>query len=254
MGICKLGFKQMGSLIVAAVISVFLVISMNVIFSAIFTEEIGYTAYVYENKESTEAFTEYQYRYSDTDGDGKDDGVDEKRKEYEANGNVVVVQMERSSLAGKGYATFLTVTQLFCLVMVFAFAGDRVYKQGLKDAVLIRNGSIKKDTLKGLKVGFIGNIPFFLLAILMVVFACGVLPRFKIVWYAFINGYFYPLIMSISGARPMPGADYIVSNISIIRFVFLFAIQLLIPIISCVAYILGLKEINLGEKIVLKKR
>ena len=252
MSICKLGFKQMGSMIIAAVISVFLVISMNVIFSAIFTDEIGYTAYVYENKESTEAFTQYEYRYSDTDGDGKDDSVDEKRKEYEAKGNIVVVQMERSSLEGSGYATFLTVTQLFCLVMVFAFAGDRVYKQGQKDAVLIRIDNAKKDVLKGLKVGFIGNIPFFLLATLMVVLACGVAPGFKTVWYAFINGHFYPLIMSIGGVNP--GVEHAVSDISVIRFVFLFAIQLIIPLISCIAYILGLKEINLGEKIVLKKR
>ena len=248
MGIFKLGAKQMGSLIVAAIIGVFLTFSMNVIFSAIFTEEIGYTAYVYEDKNATEAFTQYEYRYTDSDGDGKDDGVDEKRKEYEAKGNVVVVQMQRSTLEGKGKAVFLTVTQIFCLVMVFAFAGDRVYKQGLKDANLARIGSIKYDRLKGLKVGLIGNIPFFLLAILMIVLRLGVAPGFITVWYAFLNGHFYPIVIAIvRGART-------VAELSVTQFLLVFAVQLIVPAISCVAYILGLKEINLGEKIILKKR
>ena len=248
MSICKLGFKQMGSLIVAAVIGVFLTFSMNVIFSAIFTEEIGYTAYVYEDKNATEAMTQYEYRYTDNDGDGKDDSVDEIRKEYEAKGNVVVVQMQRSTLEGKGKVVFLTVTQIFSAIMVFAFAGDRVYKQGLKDANLARIGSIKYDRLKGLKVGLIGNIPFFLLAILMVVLRFGMAPGFITVWYAFLNGHFYPIIISIvRGART-------VAELSTMQYVLIFAVQLIVPAISCVAYILGLKEINLGEKILLKKR
>lgn len=249
MSICKLGLRQIGSLIVAAIIGIFLTFSMNVIFSAIFTEEIGYTAYVYENKESTESMAQYDYFYTDNDGDGKDDGTDTKRKEYEAKGNIVVVQMQRSSLEGSGKTVFLIVTQIFSMVMVLAFAGDRVYKQGLKDAPLIRTGNMKKDTLKGLKVGLIGNIPFVLLAILMVVLALGVAPEFKNFWYAiFFNGHLYSIMVAIINGKEN------VCDLSVMQFVAIFAVQLIVPAISCVAYILGLKEINLGEKIVLKKR
>ena len=50
--IFKNGIKLCGSLIVAAIISVFLCFSINVICSALFTAEIGYNAYVYKDKEA----------------------------------------------------------------------------------------------------------------------------------------------------------------------------------------------------------
>ena len=247
MNIFKNGFKMMGSLVIAAIISIFLIFSMNVICSALFTKEIGYAAYVYENETSTEAMTQYEYFYTDDNGDGKDDGTDDKIKEYEDRGYIVNTQKLRSALEGKGKAVFLVLTQIFSLTMVVAFASGVSYKQGFKDSNLVKIGHTKHDLLKGVKIGLIGNIPFFALAVLMVVLALGTAPGFKTIWYAFLSGHFYSFIVWTVGSAQT------VADLSVAQYVLIFAMQFIIPVISAVAYILGFKEINLAEKIVYKK-
>lgn len=247
MNIFKNGFKQMGSLVIAAIIGVFLTVSMNVICSAVFTRNIGYNAYVYETQSSTEPVAQYEYFYVDNNGDGKDDGTDVQRKEYEEKGYIVEIQKIRSSLTGKSKTIFLMVTQIFSLIMVVAFSSDLCYKQGFKDANLVRTGHRAEDRFKGIKIGLISNLPFIILAVAMVILSLGILPEFKTVWYAFLNGYFYPLIVCIAGKSA------VISDLTVVQFVLIFALQLVVPIISGTAYILGYKEINLAEKIVYKK-
>lgn len=247
MNVLKKGLKLSGSLIVAAIISVFLCISINVITSAIFTYEIGYKAYVYETSESTEPIAEYEYLYNDTDGDGKDDGTDIKKNEYEEKDYVVTLVKQRSTLSGSGKAVFLIVTQLLSMMMVIAFASNDPYKQGFKDSNLVKIGHEKRDVLKGLKIGLIGNIPFFAITILMIVLSAGTAPAFRTVWYAFLNGHFYSFIIGITQGVLTVG------EIAAGQYVALVLLQFIVPIISCIAYILGLKEINISEKLVYKK-
>lgn len=243
MGIFKNGLKLSGSLIMAAIISVFLCVSMNVICSALFTVETGYKAYVYKNPDSTETIAEYEYVYTDEDGDGKDDGTDLKMEEYEDKGYVVSTVKQRSSLSGMGKVVFLTLTQVFCIVMVIAFAATLPYKQGFKDANLVKIEHIKNDSLKGLKIGLIGNIPFLVLALLMIVLSIKA-PDFRTVWYAFLSGHFYSFIMWIAdGAQTL-------KELGIMQHILLVLLQFIVPVISCIAYILGIKEINLAEKLV----
>ncbi len=242
----KSGLKLSGSLIVAAIISVFLCVSMNVICSAIFTVETGYKAYVYENEESTETIAEYEYTYTDNNGDGKDDGTDMKLKEYEYKGYIVNTVKQRSALTGVGKTVFLVVTQAFCIVMIIAFAATLPYKQGFKDANLIKTGHIKNDILKGFKIGLIGNLPFLVIAILMIVCSTQV-PNFRTVWYAFLSGHMYSFIMWItSGAQTL-------KELTLTQHILLVLLQLMVPVISGIAYILGKKEINIAEKLVYKK-
>lgn len=243
----KEGLKMCGSIIMAAVISFFLCISMNIICSAIFTSEIGYTAYVYETETSTEAIAEYEYLYTDNDGDGKDDGADTKKKEYEAEGYTVTTVKQRSTLEGVGKIIFLTTTQILSLIMVIAFASSSVYKQGFKDSNLVKIGHIKRDMLKGFKIGLIGSIPFFALFVLAVVMAFGLAPAFRTVWYAFLNSHYYSFIIWIVG-----GAETL-SELGLLQYILLFLLQFIAPVISGVSYILGFKEINLADKIVYKR-
>ncbi|MBQ2934511.1 MAG: hypothetical protein IJE02_07860 [Clostridia bacterium] len=247
MGIFKHGTKLIGSMIIAAVISFFLCISMNIICSAVFTHEIGYTAHVYETKESTEAIAEYEYFYTDNNGDGKDDSIDVQKKEYEDKGYFVSVSKQRSSLSGGGKAVFLITTQLLSIMMVIAFASGGAYKQGFKDSNLVRIGHVKKDMLKGFKIGLIGNIPFFVMFILAIVMALGVAPKFPTVWYAFLNSHFYGVIMALSGSRAA------LSQLNVLHFIAFALLQFVVPVVSGVAYVLGIKEINLAEKIMYKK-
>lgn len=247
MNILKNGFKLCGSLIIASIISVFLCFSMNVIISAMFTSEIGYKAFVYETPESTEPIAQYEYFYTDKNGDGKDDGTDTKMQEYEDKDYIVTTVKQRSTLTGTGKAIFLISTQILSMIMVVAFASNSPYREGFKDSNLVKIGHIKRDMLKGLKIGLIGNIPFFVVTILMIVLAAGTAPAFRTVWYAFLSGHFYSLIMWITDGVLTVG------EIGTTQYILLALIQFIVPVISCIAYILGFKEINLAEKLVYKK-
>lgn len=245
--IFKNGIKLSGSLIMAAIISVFLCFSINVICSALFTTEIGYNAYVYKDEKATEPMEQYEYFYVDNDCDGKDDNTDTKMKEYKDEGYIVETQKLRSTLTGTGKATFLCLTQIFSMIMVVAFASSATYKQGFKDANLVKIGNIKKDMLKGFKIGLVGNMPFLLLTALIIAMALSLAPKFQTIWYAFLSGHFYSFIVWISGGALTLG------ELSATQLALFAAIQFIAPIISCVAYILGFKEINLAEKLVYKK-
>ena len=152
----------------------------------------------------------------------------------------------RSVLEGAGKTVFLSIAQALNMIIVISFASNSVYKQGFKDANLVRTGHLKVDNLKGFKIGLIANVPFFVLFAIVVVLSISV-PSFRTVWYAFLNSHFYSFVLWISG-----DAD-IISKLSILQFVLLFALQLIVPIISGVSYILGFKEINFTDKLVYKK-
>ncbi len=248
MNVFKIGAKLSGGIIMAAVLSLFLCISIGVICVAAFTDYIGYDAYVY-TEESDDPIDQYRYLYNDTDGDGKDNGTDTKKAEYEKQGYIVTTHKVRSVLTGSGRTVFLSITQALNMIIIISFASSSVYKQGFKDANLVRTGHQKVDNLKGFKTGFIANIPFFVLFVLLIILAAGIAPKFLMTWYGYLNSHLYSLIFWISGCSN----TVTVSELSILQFVLLFAIQLIVPVISGVAYILGLKEINFSDKIVYQK-
>ena len=247
MKIFKHGMKMCSSIIVAAAISFFLCLSMNIICSSIFTSDIGYKAFVYENETDSEAIAEYEYFYTDTDGDGKDDGVDTKKKEYEDKGYAVTTVKQRSTLSGTGKAIFLISSQVLSFVMVIAFASSSVYKQGFKDSNLVKTGHLKKDNFRGFKIGLIANTPFFILFVLALVMAQWLAPGFRTVWYAFLNSHYYSAIMLITAGKET------LSQWGIWQYVLIALLQFIVLVVSGVSYVLGFKEINLAEKLVYKK-
>ncbi len=247
MSIFKSGAKLSVNIVVAAIVSFFLCISIDVIFTGLFTDYIGYNAYVYTEDGDT-PIAEYQYLYDDTDGDGVDNGTDLKKQEYEQQGYVVSVYKVRSTLDGAAKTAYLTVSQVISFIMLLSFASSGLYKRGFKDANLCRTGNLKADYLKGFKTGLIANIPFFALFVLIVVFAFGILPDFKTAWYALLNGHFYSLVLWIADSTDT------VSKLNVLQFVLLLALQFTVPIISGVAYILGFKEISFADKLLYKKR
>lgn len=248
MKILKNGLKLGGNIIIAAIISFFLCVSINIICSAVFTRETGYTAYVYSDKECENLVDQYDFLYVDQNGDGKNDADDTKKDEYEDMGYTVNAVRFRSSLEGGGKAIFLIVTQILSLIMVVAFASNSVYKLGCGDGNLVKTGHLKKDLLKGFKIGLIGNIPFFALYVLTIVMACGLAPKFYTVWYAFLNSHYYSLIMcTVKNATNL-------SQLNVLQFIILFFIQFIVPLVSAVAYVLGFKDINIFEKIVYKRK
>ena len=243
----KRGLKLCVNMIIAAIISFFLCFSMLNIFQALFTVETGYTAYVYETSSSTEPCDTYNYQYVDKDGDGKYDGIDEKEIEYREKGFIVEKIKERTHLTGLGKVIFRISTQILSFIMVISFAASDTYKQGLKESNLIRLGKKKYDVTKGFKIGLIGNVPFFLIFIVAIVMTLGIAPKVTTLLYATVNSHYYSTILWITGSKVL------LSEVSIWRWILLLLLQFIAPVISGIAYILGVKEINLMDKIMYKK-
>lgn len=250
MGNFKIGAKLSGSLVIAVIISFFICMSINAVCQILFTKNEGYTAYVYTD-ESDDPVDQWEYTFTDPDGDGIDNGVDEKKAYYDKLELYQVKTYNRqSNLSGSGMAVYLVVSQILCGILVISFASSSTYKRGFKDSNLVRIGHIKLDKLKGFKIGLIANIPFFALFILLIVCKLGLAPDLRLTLYSYLNSFIQPIIYLIGGC-----SDKItISELNAVQYVLLFLVQFIVPTVCGIAYMIGFKEINLSEKIMYQKK
>ena len=236
-------FKNGASLflktIVINIMCFFIVISFNVLATAAFTKNIGYTAYGTSSTQSeqTELYTYYY-----------DDGDDTQKAEYEEEGYTVSTSPIRSEISSAGTAVFLTVSQIFCILILIAFIYPNIWHLGTNDSNLVRFKHKPEDKFKGVKIGAIAVIPSYLFLIFIVIAKFGAMPKFPMVLYKFLNASFYSLIdVVLSGTVT-------VGELSVWRLVILFIFPLTVPAVAGVAYLLGYKNFSIGEKLVYKKK
>ena len=236
--ILKSGVGLFGKLIIVNIMCFFLVVSISVLCSAAFTENVGYIAYGV--KEGSEESVElYTYNYAD--------GEDTKKAEYEAQGYTITESTVKSPLSKTGNAVFLTVTQLFSLCLLIAFVYPNFWNMGTRDSNLVHFKHKKEDKLKGLKAGSVAIVPSVLLLLFLSITKSGLSANFPVVLYKFLNSSVYSFIQMASFDASSFGD---LNFGSIIIFFLLIAI---VPVTSFVAYLLGYKNISLGEKFIYKK-
>lgn len=222
--------------IIVTLMCVFLCMSMSVLATALFTENIGYEAQVY--KEGSEK-PEFTYTHYDADGE------DTKKAEYEEQGYIVSTQSIRSTLSGSGNVTFLVVTQLFNTLLTISFVYPNLWQLGAKDSNLVRFKHKVEDKFKGLKIGLLGSVPAFLMWIAFVVCKYAV-PHLPSALYRFLNSSSYSFIYAIC-------KDSTVGELSVLKLILLLLPLMIIPLTAFGAYLLGYKDISLGERFIYKK-
>ena len=232
----KVGSKILLKLLVVVVLDFFLCISISVLCIGGFTETIGYDAYGYINEGDQ---SEYLYTYHNADGE------DTKKAEYEAKGYTVVTNSIRSELSGKGQAIYLTVTQIFCLLILIVFVYSPVYELGFKESNLVRFKHAEQDLLRGLKIGVIAD-GFFILTYIGLVISKFLSPEMPTSIYKLLNSYAYSIIEVISGNAK-------VGELSVGKLVLLGLPLIIVPAVATAGYILGYKGISLSEKLIYKK-
>ena len=99
-----------------------------------------------------------------------------------------------------------------------------------------------------MKIGAIAVIPSYLFLIFIVIAKFGVMPKFPMVLYKFLNASFYSLIDVILSGTVTAG------ELSVWRLAILFILPLTVPAVAGVAYLLGYKNFSIGEKLVYKKK
>ena len=237
--ILKSGGKLFLKTVVITIMCFFIVISFSVLTTAAFTKNIGYKAY--GTSSDTSSQTElYTYYY--------EDGEDTYKSAYEEQGYTVSTASIRSQISKTGNTVFLTVSQIFCLLILISFIYPELWHNGTNDSNLVRFKHKKEDKLKGLKIGLVTVIPHYLFLIFLVIAKLGALPSFPMVLYKFLNSSFYSFIEIIVGGAVT------VADLAVWRLLLLFILPLIIPAAAGAAYILGYNNFSIGEKLVYKKK
>lgn len=237
--ILKTGLKLWGKTIVICIMCFFVVISMNTISTAFFSENIGYTAYgtTSSNSEYEELYTHYSK-----------DGEDKLLKEYEDKGYTVTQSQIRSEFSTGGKIFFYGLTQVMCLILLITFIHATVWEMGIKDNNMVRIGHKKEDKLKGVKIGLISIIPFVIFWIVLVILKNGAWKGMPLSIINLTSSQFYSFIQFIIGNSKNLG------DLSVLKLLGILGLQLIIPLISGISYYLGYKDISIGEKLMYKKK
>ena len=119
---------------------------------------------------------------------------------------------------------------------------------GTNDSNLVRFKHKNEDKFKGLKIGAVAAVPNYLLLIFLVIAKLGAFPNFPMALYKFLNSSVYSFIEIILGRA------ITVSELAVWRLALLFILPLLIPVIAGISYILGYKNISVGEKLIYKNK
>ncbi len=234
----KFASKIFLRIIAVSVICFFVAISFMVLCTGFGTEKIGYT--VYGATEGDDELKElYTYYYAD--------GVDEKEAEFANQGYAMQKLTLRSELSGGVKAFFLVATQIAGLFILIGFIYHYLWELGAKDCNLIKFGHIKGDNLRGFKIGLIASVPNILFFAAIIIFKNGLFSGFNMPFYKFIVSYFYSFVeLILNGATRA-------AELSVMQIVALALMLLIIPVIAEIAYLLGLKGISVGDKLIYKK-
>ena len=233
--IIKSSLSLLGRTIVIDIMCFFLIISLSVLITAAFSENIGYTA-LGTTSESQESVELYRHYYAD--------GDDTKRAEYEEDGYAITESKIRSKVSKTGNAVFLVVSAILCTLLLVSFIYPKFCQMGTKDSNLVHFRHKEEDKLKGLKCGLLAMIPGF---IILIVFAF-ILPETKTAFYKFLNCGVYTFVELIVGSDQTTTFK----DISLLQFLGLVILKAIVPIIAYAAYLLGYKNISLGEKFIYK--
>lgn len=236
--IFKSGVSLFGKIIVVNIMCFFLVVSLTVLSTAVFTKNIGYVAYgtLEGSEESVKLYEHYTA-----------DGDDNKRAEYEEKGYDITESSIRSQISDTGNTVFLTVTQILCLLLLIAFIYPNFWQMGTKDSNLVHFKHKKEDKFKGLKAGLIAIIPAAALLLFLAVTMNNISANFPTVLYKFMNSSVYTFIQLATGNTATFG------ELSVVAIIVFFLLLLIVPLVAWIAYLLGYKNISLGEKFIYKK-
>ena len=226
--IFKISSKLFLKLLLVNIMGFFIVLSFNIIFTGIFTENIGYKAYgvTEENPQSVEL---YEYYYSD--------GDDVKFAEYEQQGYKITKANIRSLLLGGHRIAFLLVSQAINLVILVTIIYGNVWQMANNDSNMVRYKHKEEDKFKGLKIGALAVSPYVLLLLILS------FTKFNVGLYKVINSAFYGFIDLIcSDALTF-------DNLSIFKILLMFLILLVVPAVTQGVYLLGYKDISIGDKL-----
>lgn len=230
--------KLWGKIMISTIMAFFVILSTTLIFTTLFTENLGYSIYSVD-KDGKRQEKLYTYYYAD----GEDNQIEQLKKDE------VEFQTEyiRSDLGLGGSIVYAVISQIICLAVLVAFVYSQLSKLGKADNTNVNYKGYAEDKLKGLKIGFVTAAPFIIFYLVHIVFALGVKPDFSMAYYRIVNYIFYPVLNFVIG-----NANVTVGDLSPLDFVLAFLPLLVVPVAAHFSYIIGYKKIEFFDRLIYK--
>ncbi len=231
--------KLYGKCIIGSIMCFILVITLNVIETGVFTDAVGYKVYGVKEgqQEQVELYTHYY-----------EDGDDTKKQEYIDEGYTLSEITVRSQVKKKTAVIWNTISEIFLIILIGVFVYNDMWTLGFKDNNSVRIGLKEENKFKGLQIGLLTSVPAIIFLTVLAIGKTTFAKNVSIAVYAFLNPYLYEAIIMLTN-----GGGY-VSELQVWQIAVFYALLLIIPLIACVAYILGYKSILVSEKIIYKNK
>lgn len=244
--------------VLSTVLSLFVYMSISVIFQGVFTHEIGYQ--IYELNSSGERVVLEKHLYEDEPSapasSAAPAGPQQPGPEQEGEKSTAAATQTtlpsgqyketiRSDVPAAALATANVLSSVCMLLLLAAFPYSIVWTKGDRDKNNVNFGHMQEDKLRGLKVGAIAGIPSALLYVVLLLSKCGVFWPNYIVVYRLLNLPFLPIINAMTGL-----AVSVTAKASWLAVLGMLITVLYVPLVCHFGYVLGYKQIALAEKFV----
>lgn len=261
----------------AAVLNIIIYFSMTVIFSGLFTKNIGEDIYEKSEDGSVSLVTRIIYSETTTGStqttsaaetattastSSSSSGVTTGTGTATGSTGTEVTQASgstenttlptnqykqsiRSEMPAGAESALVIISQTFMLILLVAMVYSKLWERGDKDNNRVNFNRMPEDKLRGLKVGLMAAIPSFAFYLLLVVSKLGLITDKYFALYRFLNISFMPIINRLAGAGVSSSRD-----VSWVSFLVILLTLSVVPLAAHLAYILGYKQISISEKII----
>ena len=248
--------------ILSVVLSFFVYMSITVLVTGLFSEDIGYR--IYETTSSGERVLIEEHLYADDSSaapavssetpvgpdlpggqenasavsDTSSAATRETLPEGQFRETIRSDPPAAASIAGD------VIASICMLLLTAAFPYSIVWSKGDRDKNSVNFGHMQEDKLRGLKVGLMAGIPGALAYIVLILSKLGVFFPGYIFVYRFMNTPFLPIINALTrGVSTTPEVSWTAILVMLIVVAF-------VPLVCHFGYVLGYKQISLSEKFI----
>lgn len=253
--------------ILAVVLSFFVYMSITVLVTGLFSQEIGYR--IYEMTSSGERVLIEEHLYADDSsaapavssetpvGPGLPGQQTPEQQENAASAASDISAATQETLPEGQYKETIrsdppvaasvagnVIASICMLLITAAFPYSIVWSKGDRDKNSVNFGHMQEDKLRGLKVGLMAGIPGALAYIVLILSKLGVFFPGYILVYRFINTPFLPIINALTeGVSTTQEITWPAILVMLIVVAF-------VPLVCHFGYVLGYKQISLSEKFI----
>lgn len=216
----------------------FVLLSFNFAITAGFSDTVGYNVYRYNSETGKEELICQHNENDENPPDCKCSDIPDDQ----------LSKIRITQLSDTKQTVSAVLSQIFGLVMITGILYGSMWDIGNKDISAVKFARTTENKLRGLYIGMIACIPSLAVYILLVLSYAQVFSPKFLSTYRLLNSHFHGIISWVYG-----GAE-IATQLNFGQLLLLFALVLYLPLLSCIAYYLGYKDVKLVEKAVFKKK